>query len=315
MSGRDAGTNSMLRTRRGVAAVMACARRRLLRPGRSTAGCASRSCLRGRRIRSGASSAPTLVRRIAKVHGRAHVAGSSKVTAHSTCPSSTGVKRSTSRSRSLDPRYGVRSVKFVVSITSVVPSKRPRAVAHVGAHRAGEVRPSVERDDPRLVDHLVGDGHHAGPLHDAVGVAVDGRHHRAGQAARDAAVVEAAVFPRVGLTAALARLGARGRAGPRLRRERRDAAVGRIDHEPGAAVVRLDVLEPVQRAAQLPALAVGLVARGVALVDERASSAALTSSSRLPVSASGRSIGIRLSSLLLKSPCRSGSPHGVRGGS
>ena len=64
---------------------------------------------------------------MANVHGRAHVCGSSSVTDHSTVSGPSGVKRSTIRSWSLEPRYGVLSVKLVVSTTSVSPSQWPRA--------------------------------------------------------------------------------------------------------------------------------------------------------------------------------------------
>src|SRR3989304_4537067 len=66
---------------------------------------------------------------------------------------------------------------------------------------SGAARPqraAAKRDDARLVHHLVADGHVARRLHDLVGVAVDRRHHRAGQPARDAPVVQAAILPRVG---------------------------------------------------------------------------------------------------------------------
>src|SRR6185369_3936422 len=76
---------------------------------------------------NGPSASGTLVRFIANVHGFAHVRGSSKVTDHSTVFGPIGLKRSTSFRCSLDPRYAVLSVKFVVSTTSVLPSKWPRA--------------------------------------------------------------------------------------------------------------------------------------------------------------------------------------------
>ena len=53
-------------------------------------------------------------------------------------------------------------------------------VAHVRLQeRAGHMRPPVERNDARLVHHLVADRHEARALRDVVRVAVDGRHHRA----------------------------------------------------------------------------------------------------------------------------------------
>src|SRR4029453_14008332 len=59
-----------------------------------------------------------------------------------------------------------------------------------------------------------------------------------------------------------------GVAGARFRGLRWNLAVRRIDDEPGATVLRVVVLEPVQRAAQLPALFVGLDAVFVALLVE-----------------------------------------------
>ena len=44
-------------------------------------------------------------------------------------------------------------------------------------------------------------------------------------------------------------------------RQWRDPAIGRVDDQPRAAVLRVVVFEPVQRAAQLPALPIGLDAR------------------------------------------------------
>ena len=66
-------------------------------------------------------------------------------------------------------------------------------VAHVGLDARREMRPAVERDDARLVDHLVADDDEARRLHDLVAVVVDGRQERSHDAARDAAVVEAAI--------------------------------------------------------------------------------------------------------------------------
>ena len=64
------------------------------------------------------------------------------------------VKRSTSRRSAVVPRYAALSLKFVVSTTSVSPSQRPTGIAHPLPDRGRKVRPSVERDDARLVDHL-----------------------------------------------------------------------------------------------------------------------------------------------------------------
>ena len=102
---------------------------------------------------------------------------------------------------------------------------------------ARQRRPAVERDDARFVDHLVANDHHAGSLHDLVAVVVDGRQERSHHAARDAAVVEAAVEMAVGL-APLQALTPRARLRLlirltllTLRRQRRLTAVGRIDDE------------------------------------------------------------------------------------
>ena len=62
-----------------------------------------------------------------KVHGLAHVCGSSNVTDHSTVSGAVILNRSVIVRNSLEPRYGVLSVKFVVSTTRVLPSKCPRA--------------------------------------------------------------------------------------------------------------------------------------------------------------------------------------------
>ena len=74
------------------------------------------------------------------------------------------------------------------------------------------MRPAVEGHDARLVDHLVADRDQARGLHDLVAVVVDDRQDRAGDAARDAAVVEAAIGVGIGRAALLAgrcqRLGA-----------------------------------------------------------------------------------------------------------
>jgi hypothetical protein len=84
------------------------------------------------------------------------------------------------------------------------------------------------------MDHLVGDRHDSWRLNDAVGVAVDGGHHRAGQPARDAAVVETAVGVRVGRSASAGFSRCRPRRLSRLPfgSDRRDTSVDRIDDEP-----------------------------------------------------------------------------------
>src|SRR5207248_436482 len=63
-------------------------------------------------------------------------------------------------------------------------------------------RVAVGRDPARLVDHPVRGRGGVLRLHDAVRVAVDRRHHRSRQAARDAAIVQAAILGTVRRTAA-----------------------------------------------------------------------------------------------------------------
>ena len=72
-----------------------------------------------------------------------------------------------------------------------------------------DVRTAVERHDARLVDHLVDDRDVARRLHDLRAVVVDDRQDRAREAARDAAVVVAAIRVRIGGAAALAKLAQR----------------------------------------------------------------------------------------------------------
>ena len=78
--------------------------------------------------------------------------------------------------------------------------------------RLADVRSAVGVDDPRVVDHLVAERHHARRLHDAVAVAVDDAEHRADDAARDAAVVEREVLGRVERTVTEGAAVARGAA-------------------------------------------------------------------------------------------------------
>src|SRR5204862_7687864 len=95
-------------------------------------------------------------------------------------------------------------------------------VAHVELEVVARVRTAVEWNDARLVHHLVANRDPALALHDLVGVAVDRRHHRSGQPARDAAIVQAAILVGIGRTACAraARFGARGLAPPALFRDR-----------------------------------------------------------------------------------------------
>ena len=128
----------------------------------------------------------------------------------------------------------------------------PARDAHPRLDLGRRMRPPVERHDTRLVDHLVADRHPARALHDLVAVVVDDRQDRAGDAARDAAVVEAAIEIGVGLTPvqffAPRRLGVALclLASLRLRGKRGHPAVGRIDDE-RRLVLRLAALEPVRR--------------------------------------------------------------------
>ena len=82
-------------------------------------------------------------------------------------------------------------------MTSVLPSNRAPRVAHVLADTLAERRAAVERNDARVVDHLVGNDHAIRRLQDTRAVAVDGRPERPDGAARDAAIVEAEILHRV----------------------------------------------------------------------------------------------------------------------
>ena len=137
-----------------------------------------------------------LVRFIANVHGRVHVCGSLSVTDHSTVSGRDGLKRSIIfRFSLLSPcdmairRSEVRRLDDERVAFPVAAARRPCTCGCVR-----RVRAAVERDDARFVNHLVADRHVARALHDLVRVAVDGRHHRAGHAAGDAAIVEAEVL-------------------------------------------------------------------------------------------------------------------------
>ena len=108
-------------------------------------------------------------------------------------------------------------------------------IAHQLLDAAADVRTAVERDDARVVHHLVGDDDRVGRLYDSRAVAVDHRQPRTCQAARDAAVVVVEVLDGVEGTHAV---GTRdGAARACFRRERRDPAVRRIDDERGVAEV------------------------------------------------------------------------------
>ena len=127
--------------------------------------------------------------------------------------------------------------------------KSPEADAHENvdlAAKARELRAAVERDDARLVDHLVADHDVARRLHDLVAGVVDRRRQRPDHAARDAAVVEAAIRVRIGGAAALALLPGGSLACEASFRQRRDTAVRWIDDQRRLAL-RVAALEPVRR--------------------------------------------------------------------
>ena len=107
------------------------------------------------------------------------------------------------------------------------------------------MRPAVERDDAGLVDDLVRDHHDARRLQDLVIVAVHHRDHRAGHAARDAAIEQAEVLRAVEGTADETAAHAARRAALSVGRQRGNPAVRRIDHEPCLpAVGDVQVLHP-----------------------------------------------------------------------
>ena len=91
------------------------------------------------------------------------------------------------------------------------------------------MRPPVERDDPGVVDHLDEDHDITRRLEDLVVVVVEAGHHRAGQPARDAPLVQVAVF-RSGRLPAAIRLAPGAPLGLR-RRQRGQSAVGRVDDQ------------------------------------------------------------------------------------
>ena len=193
---------------------------------------------------------------------------------------------------------------------------------------AGGARPVVERDDARLVDHLVAERDEARRLDDLVAVVVDDRHHRADDAARDAAVVRAELVG--ALESGLLHVGAAGVLLPRLafRRHRRHLAVWRIDDQ-RRLPRRHAALEPVRRrrrhaadVAQRDDLGGRLLEIEVEHVDlslaaaacfSRALNSSSVRNSRLP-NCAGRSKGTPTMSVPGQIPCRSGSPHGVFGG-
>ena len=90
------------------------------------------------------------------------------------------------------------------------------------------MRATVDRDDPRVVDHLVVDHHVAGRLDDLVRVVVSGREHAGRRATRDAAIPHAHELVRIAFVRAVV-VARRFRFGTQ-----RHAAVRRVDDERGA---------------------------------------------------------------------------------
>src|SRR5690348_8650487 len=115
----------------------------------------------------------------------------------------------------------------------------------------GNVRTAVERDDAGVVNHLIEDDDGIRRLNDLVAVVVGaGQHGRTGGGPVQAALGKAAVFGAIGRMHPLV-FGARRHLGLTVRRERRNAAVRRIDDQGGA--VGLDNLG----AAVIPEFVVG----------------------------------------------------------
>jgi hypothetical protein len=146
-----------------------------------------------------------MVSGMANVQGRAHVAASSTVTDHST--------------RSAAVR-----------------------VARLQANALADVRTAVERNHSRLVNQLVADADDARRLHDLIRIAVDERHHRSRERARDAAIEQAEVLRSVERAVAKTAAGNRqpvhriqgsGRGEPPLRQRRQagNPAVRRINDQ------------------------------------------------------------------------------------
>jgi hypothetical protein len=123
---------------------------------------------------------------------------------------------------------GMRPFRFVVSMTSVSPSQRPRESPRYV--RAGsEVRTIVQRNHASLVDHLGHDRDYTGRLDDAETISIDARHHRAHDAQRDAPVVQRQVRRRIEGAVSVRADRCASRLG--TRHERRNAAIGRVDNE------------------------------------------------------------------------------------
>ena len=205
---------------------------------------------------------------------------------------------------------GDSPLKFVVSMTSVSPSNRPRdSPSHCTIGGASGIAP-VDGHDARLMHELEPNDDVARRLHDLDAAVVHEREHRRRHAARDAAVecvevrylVERDVGP-----------AARHRRRPAFAfgRQRRQAAVRGL-HDQRSQPVRLAHLGPVADAH---------LVRGDLLVITRVQAAqaldalgelASVSNRRSP-KLSGRCTGVPFSLSMGHMPCRSGSPHAVRG--
>src|SRR5688572_32738696 len=120
----------------------------------------------------------------------------------------------------------------------------PSWISHVCPNGLADVRTWLQRNHTRFVDHLVQNRHEVRSLYDFVRAAIDGWHHRAWQAPRDASVVETAIRRRVRRSATASAACVGPRRGPLLRlcRGRRDLSVWRIDDQPAAAVHGIQVL-------------------------------------------------------------------------
>ena len=235
---------------------------------------------------------------------------------------------------SREPRKFVFSLKFVVSTTSVSPSQCRARVAVVSADGRPDVRRGADRNDARVVNHLVGDRDGARTLDDAQVGVVDGREDGAGDAAGDAALPEAQILRPVEDRRAAeraqpgkrARRRRRGRVrGRPLLHRRRQSAVRRIDDQRRASR-HLAALEPVRRRRRGGADGAGVASdrrsRGrsrscrtascLSACARRCANSASVRNRRSPYCA-GRSNGTLSSASLLQVPCRSGSPHGVLG--
>ena len=121
------------------------------------------------------------------------------------------------------------------------------AAAHLSQPlRDGRAHPRspVQRDDPRVVNHLHMDHDVVRCLEDEVVVVVAGRQHRRSHRPQHAAVVEIQVRPDVGGPARPPRLGAGVLAPLGFGRQRRDAAIGWVDDKGRPSGRRRAPVEP-----------------------------------------------------------------------